>query len=210
VTSNQAPDALMPNPLFHAMFEPTIALIRDSMTVVAVDGPVDYRTMAAPHGATGFTAGRWIFPSDDAHLRSNGLRRPDPADATVLDVRGRTIRALRVRDEQVWFHFDDLCARPTAPSDYETLARRFPWWVVSGTPNPARLDQAPARRLVNLVDILYDRDIRTDLVADISRRAFTDRSATRPELARTVSRLYRLGADNPAQSQHALKARSAD
>lgn len=57
-TSNYAPSGLLPNPLFHNMFEPAIRLIERSMNVVCVDGPIDYRTVEPPSTRTGFAAGR--------------------------------------------------------------------------------------------------------------------------------------------------------
>lgn len=47
VTSNYPPTGLLPNPLFHDRFVPTIARITERMTVVAVDGPQDYRRLRA-------------------------------------------------------------------------------------------------------------------------------------------------------------------
>ncbi|WP_280498791.1 cell division protein ZapE [Nocardia cyriacigeorgica] len=96
VTSNYAPAELLPNPLFHDHFLPTIERIVAELDVVSLDGPLDYRTVA--HGrATGFRAGRYIVgppprtepgsgrisgpassaPGDGA-LRRFG-RMPDPA-----------------------------------------------------------------------------------------------------------------------------------
>ncbi|WP_256673253.1 cell division protein ZapE [Nocardia cyriacigeorgica] len=96
VTSNYAPAELLPNPLFHDHFLPTIERIVAELDVESLDGPLDYRTVA--HGrATGFRAGRYIVgppprtepgfgrisgpassaPGDGA-LRRFG-RTPDPA-----------------------------------------------------------------------------------------------------------------------------------
>lgn len=44
VTSNYPPSGLLPNPLYHHLFEPSIALITGHLDVVEVDGPVDYRS----------------------------------------------------------------------------------------------------------------------------------------------------------------------
>ncbi|WP_324188260.1 cell division protein ZapE [Nocardia higoensis] len=47
VTSNYPPADLLPNPLFHDRFLPAIARITEHMTVVALDGPQDYRRLRA-------------------------------------------------------------------------------------------------------------------------------------------------------------------
>lgn len=58
VTSNYAPDELLPNPLFHERFLPTIARIRAHLDVLAVDGPRDYRELRGRR--TGFASGRYL------------------------------------------------------------------------------------------------------------------------------------------------------
>ena len=46
VTSNYAPEGLLPNPLYHARFKPVIELINARMQVMEVGGPHDYRSQA--------------------------------------------------------------------------------------------------------------------------------------------------------------------
>lgn len=56
-TSNYPPAGLLPNPLFHEAFAPTIALLESRMQVIAVDGPLDYR--AEGISSTRFSKGTW-------------------------------------------------------------------------------------------------------------------------------------------------------
>ncbi len=56
-TSNYPPAGLLPNPLFHEAFLPTIALLESRMQVIAVDGPLDYR--AEGIASTRFSTGTW-------------------------------------------------------------------------------------------------------------------------------------------------------
>ncbi|MFD0361762.1 cell division protein ZapE [Nocardia sp. GCM10030253] len=61
-TSNYPPQDLLPNPLFHDRFLPTIARIIANLDVLSVDGPLDYRTRTSHSGApTGFVAGRYLL-----------------------------------------------------------------------------------------------------------------------------------------------------
>ncbi|KZF10361.1 MAG: cell division protein ZapE [Rhodococcus sp. (in: high G+C Gram-positive bacteria)] len=62
-TSNYPPDGLLPNPLFHDAFIPTIELLTERMQVVLVDGPVDYRTLAGAR--THFAAGTWSVAGEE-------------------------------------------------------------------------------------------------------------------------------------------------
>jgi cell division protein ZapE len=57
VTSNYAPDDLMPNPLFHDAFVPTISVMKKRLRVIRVAGPVDYRTRRA--SVSHFSTGAW-------------------------------------------------------------------------------------------------------------------------------------------------------
>ncbi|NEW42113.1 cell division protein ZapE [Nocardia cyriacigeorgica] len=63
VTSNYAPSELLPNPLFHDHFVPTIDRIVAELDVLTLDGPLDYRTITGG-AATGFRAGRYIVGPD--------------------------------------------------------------------------------------------------------------------------------------------------
>lgn len=192
LTSNQPPQGLMPNPLFHSTFESTIALIETSLEVVEVNGPVDYRTVTSGRNDCGFARGRWIFTADPAHLDSLGLPWPNSADAAVLTPHGHMIRALFARNNKVWFNFDDLCAQPTSAADYATIADDFPWWVVSGVPCLAEMGGEPPQRFAHLIDVLYDRGLRVDLISDSSACDFPLEAPAHANLARTTSRLHQL------------------
>ena len=114
LTSNYPPDGLLPNPLFHEGFVPTIELIERSLTVVGVNGPVDYRTVRSRHD-TGFAAGAWISPGNDIQLSALGLHRPGTSERRVLRPAGHPLPAQRVRPDCLWFDFRDLCGGTTAP-----------------------------------------------------------------------------------------------
>ncbi|MCP2320333.1 AFG1-like ATPase [Nocardia amikacinitolerans] len=60
LTSNYPPTQLLPNPLFHDRFLPTIARIVEHLDVLSVDGPTDYRTLPNRDATRGFAAGRYL------------------------------------------------------------------------------------------------------------------------------------------------------
>ncbi|TLF78228.1 cell division protein ZapE [Nocardia cyriacigeorgica] len=98
VTSNYAPAELLPNPLFHDLFVPTIERIVAELDVVSLDGPLDYRTIAHGH-ATGFPAGRFIVGPSPAFGRAAETpgRSVDPA----VSVDGRPTQVGRTRGPAV-------------------------------------------------------------------------------------------------------------
>ncbi|MEV5836513.1 cell division protein ZapE [Nocardia sp. NPDC052112] len=180
VTSNYPPDQLLPNPLFHDRFLPTIARIRAHLDIVSVDGPFDYRARAA-HRGTGFASGSYRI--DDVR---------DVGTAQVVIAGSREIHASAVDDAAVTFDFAALCGSATAASDYVELARRFHRWTLCDVPPLRAVPPDWAMRFVNLVDVLYDADLVLTLAA---RTALSDLVAdvpAVPDLARTASRLSEL------------------
>ncbi|WP_063042734.1 cell division protein ZapE [Nocardia pseudovaccinii] len=179
VTSNYPPEQLLPNPLFHDRFLPTIARIRAHLDTVSVDGPLDYRTRAA-HSGTGFASG--CYRIDDA-------RDADSAEVVVSGA--REIRAA-VDGSAVTFDFTALCGSATAASDYVELAHRFRRWTLRNVPPLREVPPDWAMRFVNLIDVLYDADLELTLEAHTALSDLVADVAAVPDLARTASRLSEL------------------
>lgn len=184
VTSNYPPDGLMPNPLFHETFVPTIEVLKERMEIVEVAGAVDYRES----GTAGrrFGAGRYL--SDAA-----GLQWPAAADRVTLRPTTQPITALSAAGDLVWFEFADLCERPTSTLDYLSLAAAYPRWVLSGVPRMADASPDGVQRFCNVVDILHDQDAELTLVGADWRVSGPEPVAGGLDLARTRSRLALLG-----------------
>ncbi|WP_417234652.1 cell division protein ZapE [Arthrobacter sp.] len=164
-TSNYAPDQLLPSEYFHHLFESTIELINHSMTVTLLDGGTDYRTVApGPGGGTGYAAGHLMVPGSARQLHAAGLTIPAAEEQTHLKPTTHGFPALRASAGQVWLDFRAICDGPTAASDYLYLAGEFDHVVIDGIPAPDRAGPSAWKRLANLIDVLYDRDIRTDLI----------------------------------------------
>ena len=113
-------------------FLPTIALLREWLDVVEVDGGVDYRLrMLAALPA-------YFVPADaaaeramnDAFDRLAGAADEDP----VLSIDTRRIVARRRAGSAVWFDFGTLCDGPRSQRDYLEIAQRFSVVLVSGVP----------------------------------------------------------------------------
>ncbi|OZF38374.1 cell division protein ZapE [Rhodococcus sp. 14-2483-1-1] len=155
VTSNYAPDELLPNPLYHPTFLPTIEKLKEELDVVCVDGPVDYRS----GGASGsrFASGSWSL---------------EP----VLG--GHT--------------FAELCCAARSTGDYLQMIETATSVTITEIPALASVDEFAAQRFANLVDVLYDRDVRTDFHALVPRHEFAVGCAGL-DTDRLVSRLSELG-----------------
>ncbi|MEU7391438.1 cell division protein ZapE [Streptomyces tanashiensis] len=193
-TSNYPPAGLMPDPLYHHLFEPTIKLIEERMDVLDVSGPVDFRRLEAPRPEAGgrrFATGLCVAPGDTA-LEALGLIVPAPAEATTAPAHLRELPARAVRGELVWFGFDALCETATAVPDYLALAERFDTLVLDGVPPLAEASADGRQRFANLVDVACDRDVRLVLIGSDPLTSLPEGQALTRDLDRTTSRLAML------------------
>ncbi|WP_234315272.1 cell division protein ZapE [Streptomyces globisporus] len=193
-TSNYPPAGLMPDPLYHHLFEPTIKLIEERMDVLDVTGPVDFRRVAAPRttgGGRRFATGLCV-PPGDAALEAPGLTVPAAAEATTVQAHLRELPARAVRGELVWFGFDALCETATAVPDYLALAERFATLVLDGVPPLTEASADGRQRFANLVDVACDRDVRLVLIGSDPLAALPSGQTLTRDLDRTASRLAML------------------
>lgn len=177
VTSNYPPEGLLPNPLFHEKFLPTIARIRAELEIVTVDGPIDYRGTATPDRGTGFAGGRYLLG-------------PAPVGGPIeLAVGSRVLRVRGIESGALTVDFAALCGTPTSAADYVLLVERFPRWTLCELPPLRTVALDWAMRLVNLVDVLYDAGAELTVYANVPLAELFDGVTGLPDLARTASRL---------------------
>ncbi|WP_157156627.1 cell division protein ZapE [Diaminobutyricimonas sp. LJ205] len=186
ITSNYAPRGLLPNPVFHPMIEPAIALIEHNLEVIEVDGGRDYRHDADSRDR--FARGAWL---------TGPLELPAPSESVVLTAAGHRFSARAVRGSQVWFAFAELCEAPTSVNDFVEWAERFDDWVVDGVPPLASASLGARARFGNLVDVLADRGHRLTVVALVDRNEFAADAGGLPDIGRTLSRLALLRQGSP-------------
>ncbi len=190
-TSNYAPDELYRNGLKRELFLPFIAIIKEKLDVLQLEGGVDWRrrrligtrTYHVPLGAAASAALREAF----AALTDGAAPAPDS-----LIVQGRTLRLARAAQGVLLASFAELCEATLGPADYLALAQHFRAVVLDGIPRlgPARRNEA--RRFVTLIDELYEH--RVHLVA--AAEAEPDRLCPAGEAAelfrRAASRLIEM------------------
>lgn len=186
MTSNYAPDDLLPNPIWHHLFEPGIALIKANVETFELDGPIDYRTLAHDH-SRGFASGRW----------TTSAVRPQAHEATSVRVGDRYFAVLAARQNELWISFAQLCEAPTSTIEYLDWARSFARWVITDVPAFVDADAQAQQRFINVVDVLADLDVATTFVSAVSRDAFLSGASERPDAFRTASRLQLLRNDCP-------------
>ncbi|WP_372699261.1 cell division protein ZapE [Arthrobacter sp. JSM 101049] len=201
-TSNYAPEDLLSNEYFHHLFEPTIEMITRGMSVTRLDAGTDYRTLATtPPHEHGYAAGHVLVPGSAGQLRAAGLTVPASHELTDVTPTTHTFPALRAAQGQAWFDFRALCDAPSAASDYLYLAEHFDHVVIDGIPAPDRAGPSAWKRLANLIDVLYDRDIRTDLIC-MAAPDPTAAGGHAVDAARLASRLAALQTPDNAPAPH--------
>ncbi|MEN6584579.1 MAG: cell division protein ZapE [Sulfuricella sp.] len=188
VTSNAEPDALYRNGLQRGQFLPTIALIKERMEVVRLDGGADYRLGALEQ------AGAYHTPLDeraDQALEGIFLEQVGSGGETDarLEIAGRMIKARRQGGGVAWFEFDELCGGPRSKADYIELAGCFHTLLLSGVPQFDTQSLAQARRFLWLVDEFYDRRVRLILSAAVPLAQLGPPGLFDGEFERALSRL---------------------
>lgn len=193
-SSNYAPESLLPNPVWHHIFQPGIDLILQNMGTVELIGGNDYRTVR-PSARDGFGSGEWISPGTSIQLARHGLLPPEPDEATDLAVRKRQFAVAAARPDELWTTFAQACEAATSSIEYLQWARSFERWIITGMPSFDVADPEAQQRFINLVDILCDQDMPLFVTSDHSLEDFSTTAANRPDAFRMLSRLQLLACD---------------
>jgi cell division protein ZapE len=190
MTCNDAPDQLYPDGLQRERLLPAIELLKEHLDVVQIDAGVDYRHLAMQQ------VDAYVTPLGEAaeqRLAAAFARIAEVDDQEpVLRIEGRTIRARRRAGGIVWFDFVELCGGPRSHNDYLEIASQFHTVVLSNIPCLSAAQSAEARRLMWLVDILYDRGVRLIVSAQAPPDQLYQAGFMKKEFERTASRLIEM------------------
>lgn len=188
VTSNRAPEDLYKNGINRQLFLPFIDILRQRCEVVETAGARDFRLdrMAG--------AQVWFAPLDEAARDGfetlwSDLRGGEPEEPVALPVLGRQVRVQRTVGGMARASFNELCGSPLGPQDYLAIARRFHTLFLSDVPTLSPANHHEARRLVTLIDALYEAKTRLVVLAEAEPEALYAEGVGAFEFERTVSRL---------------------
>ena len=189
-TSNVAPDDLYKDGLNRGLFEPFIAVLNRNCEVLPLNGEKDYRQMKLselPVYVTplGETARQAMDAAWDAAVSGH-----EDAPRSI-PVKGRQIRVPQANGRTARFSFDDLCAQPLAARDYLAIAEAFDTIFIDDIPVLRPDQRNEAKRLILLVDTLYDKGIRLFASAEAEPADLYPEGTGRErfEFERTASRL---------------------
>ncbi len=192
-TSNTQIENLYPNGLQRGKFMPAIELLKKHTQAINIDAGTDYR-MA-------FLKSDKIFhsPLDLTSQQSltNCFRQlsgnTDFTQTSVL-INDREIDAVAVGSGIVWFEFASLCQTNRSNMDYIEIARQFHTVILSNIPQLDHSMDDSARRLIELVDELYDRNVNLIVSAEVAPEDLYKGKRLVEPFKRTTSRLTEMSA----------------
>jgi cell division protein ZapE len=190
-TSNTAPDDLFKGQPGRDAFLPFIALIKQHLDVLVLEGGRDYRRLRL-RGMQ-----MWHVPADAAAARAldqvfTALAGDTAPREERLLVSGRALFVPRAAAGVARFGFPALCETPLGPGDYLALATHFHALVLDGVPVFGAERAAPARRFITLIDALYDHRVKLVASAAAAPDALYAEGEDGAMFARTISRLIEM------------------
>ncbi len=195
-TSNRAPDDLYKHGLNRELFLPAIALLKEHLAVLPLNGATDFRLARlsgmpvyyTPNGPEATAA------LSQAFFRLTDFPVEDRANvpSETLDVNGRDLFVPKALKGVAVFSFRRLCDNPLGAADYLAIARRFHTVILVGVPVMGPELRNQARRFVTLIDVLYEHCVKLLCAADAAPDALYVSGDGSFEFERTASRLHEM------------------
>lgn len=187
-TSNVEPKWLYKDGLQRTLFLPAIDLLYKHTQVANIDGGTDWRLRVLT------SVPLYLTPLGEATQETlyNEFKQLAPGNAServTLTVNGRPIVAEYVADDVAWFRFETLCQSARSTADYIELAKSFSAIVLQDVPVLTPVLEDAARRFVNFIDEIYDRNVKLLISAEVPMEQLYQGTRVSFEFDRTVSRL---------------------
>jgi len=200
-TSNIEPDDLYANGLQRERFLPAIALLKEKLDVLALDGGIDYRRirirgLPVYHSPLG--------PAATAELEKAFATLTEGAriGPLTLDAGGREFELKRAGGGVAFASFAELCVQARGAADYLALAKACHTLVLDGVPilNPDNRNEA--RRFVTLIDSLYEHRGKLVMAAAAGPEQLHPAGDHAFEFQRTASRLHEMQSEDYLAAPH--------
>jgi cell division protein ZapE len=190
-TSNAHPQELYRHGLNRPLFEPFIELLENKLEVLQLEAAADYRLEKLQGAQLYFSpSGKKAAKSmRETFSRLTGLRKGEPA---VIRVKSREVVIPEAAMGVALFDFDDLCGKPLGAHDYLLIAHAYHILMIENVPVMEQAHRNQARRFINLIDTLYDNDVRLVLSADAEPDALYTLGDGAELFERTASRLIEM------------------
>lgn len=199
-TSNRAPEDLYKNGLNRQRFVPFIERIKETMTIVSLNGPTDYRYDRLKGAEI------YFFPVNEEttaklsatffRLTDRSVEDRDKVPSEELTVQGRTLFVPKAARGVAVFSFKRLCANPLGPVDYLVIARTYHTIIMVAIPQFSEENSNEATRFVTLIDVLYEHGVKFLCSAAVPPQSLYQGGNSRFEFERTVSRLIEMQSED--------------
>ena len=187
-TSNWEADRLYEGGLQRERFLPFIELIKKKLEVIHLDNGIDYRAETLAQ------EGSYFYPLNAKTKASmdrvfGTLTGHAPVDKEVIEVKGREIVTERVAYGVARFTFSQLCEKPHGAEDYLAIAERYATVFLEGIPKLGYDRRNEVKRLMNLIDALYEARVHVVISADAPPEKLYFGHDHSFEFERTISRI---------------------
>jgi len=201
ITSNTPPAGLYRDGLQRSRFLPAIALLESRLDVLHVDDGTDYRLRQLRQAPIYLPSGEDATRGRLAALFEELAGAHTDTERHLL-VNGRTLHAVRRAGDIVWFTFAALCQGARSAADYADLAEEFHTVFLTEIPTLGASQDDAARRLIALVDALYDQGVKLIISAAGAPTQLYQGERLGFEFRRTVSRLIEMQSEEYLARAH--------
>ena len=199
VTSNIVPKELYKDGLQRDRFIPFIKLIEDEFLNMELSTQKDYRRDKLQNVNTYFSA---LNSNTDEeidklfHKLSNGSK----IERIEILVKGRKVIVKMHAMGCASFDFAELCNQPLGSEDYLAIAREFEVIFIKNIPKLSSEKRNETKRLILLIDALYDNHKMTIFSADGEPEEIYSGEELDIEFKRCISRLHEMRSKDYVES----------
>jgi cell division protein ZapE len=190
-TSNWAPDHLYEGGLQRELFLPFIALLKERLNAVHLDSDTDYRQLSDPDQDVYYFYPLNAETKQKIDLLFAELTNNKKIESKIIEVKSRGLKIKSVKDI-ARMTFAQLCEQPLGAEDYIEIAKAFDTIFVENVPCLTAGKRNEAKRLILLIDCLYEGKCRLIVSAECDVHHLYDGDDHAFEFDRTISRLMEM------------------
>lgn len=194
-TSNWAPDDLYEGGLQRVLFLPFISLLKDKMETIHLDSDTDYRTISDPDQDIYYFSPLNKETKNKVEQLFFELTNGAEIEQEIITVKGRDI-LVNAAGDIAQFTFAGLCQKSYGAEDYIAIAKRYDTVFVTQIPTLMADNRNEVKRLILLIDCLYEAKCRLVMSAekpfDMLYDGVDDANGHGFEFERTISRLLEM------------------
>ena len=198
-TSNRHPDELYKGGLQRDRFVPFIEILKGRIDVLELEAERDYRRdrlvdMGVYHTPLGANSNAAL---DAAFTALTDNAAGEPAELTAT---GRKVIVPLAAKGVARFSFSELCEKPLGAPDYLAIAKAYHTVILSGIPMLPPAKRNEAKRLVTLIDALYEHKVNVVASAAAQPDELSPEGDTAFAFERTASRLIEMQSEEYIQA----------